>query len=150
MVNVNMEFPWRRIAFVGHSGCGKSTNLNLIMRFYDPQAGGVMFDGIDLREAQLDSLYNQVGIVFQESFLFNMSVRENIRLGKSGATDMEVEEAAKAAELHDIIMQMPEGYDTSSLTGRALSGGQRHRVAIAPGAHRNPTLIVWTKATSGS
>src|SRR6185295_5252531 len=101
-----------RIAFVGHSGCGKSTNLNLIMRFYDPQAGRVTFDGIDLREARLDSLYQQIGIVFQESFLFNTSIRENIRLGKPKASDAEVEAAARAAELHGIVMQMPHGYDT--------------------------------------
>lgn len=150
LVNVNMELPkGSRIAFVGHSGCGKSTNLNLIMRFYDPQAGSVMFDGIDLRDAQIDSLYNQVGIVFQESFLFNMSVRENIRLGKAGATDVEVEEAAKSAELHDIIMQMPDGYDTIvGERGGRLSGGQRQRVAIARALIRNPSLIILDEATS--
>jgi ATP-binding cassette subfamily B protein len=150
LVDVNMELPkGSRIAFVGHSGCGKSTNLNLIMRFYDPQSGSVMFDGIDLREAQIDSLYNQVGIVFQESFLFNMSVRENIRLGKAGATDAEVEAAARAAELHDIIMQMPEGYDTVvGERGGRLSGGQRQRVAIARALIRNPTLIILDEATS--
>jgi ATP-binding cassette subfamily B protein len=150
LVNVNMELPkGTRIAFVGHSGCGKSTNLNLIMRFYDPQAGRVLFDGIDLRDAQVDSLYNQMGIVFQESFLFNMSVRENIRLGKQGATDAEVEEAAKAAELHDIIVQMPEGYETIvGERGGRLSGGQRQRVAIARALIRNPSLIILDEATS--
>ncbi len=82
--NVGMNLPaGSRIAFVGHSGCGKSTKLNLIMRFYDPQAGRITFDGIDLRDAQLDSLYDQIGIVFQESFLFNTTIRENIRLGKT-------------------------------------------------------------------
>ena len=148
--NVSMNLPsGARTAFVGHSGCGKSTNLNLIMRFYDPQVGRVTFDEVDLRTALLDSLYDQVGIVFQESFLFNTSIRENIRLGKSGATDAEVEAAARAAELHDIILQMPEGYETIvGERGGRLSGGQRQRVAIARALIRNPSLIILDEATS--
>jgi ATP-binding cassette subfamily B protein len=150
LVNVTMNLPsGARTAFVGHSGCGKSTNLNLIMRFYDPRAGRVTFDGVDLRSALLDSLYDQVGIVFQESFLFNTSIRENIRLGKSGATDAEVEAAARAAELHDIILQMREGYETIvGERGGRLSGGQRQRVAIARALVRNPSLIILDEATS--
>lgn len=150
LTNVSMDLPsGARVAFVGHSGCGKSTNLNLIMRFYDPQAGRVTFDGIDLREALLDSLYDQVGIVFQESFLFNLSIRENIRLGKAGATDAEVEEAARAAELHEIILRMPGGYETVvGERGGRLSGGQRQRVAIARALIRNPSIIILDEATS--
>ena len=150
LADVSMELPaGERIAFVGHSGSGKSTNLNLIMRFYDPQAGRVTFDGVDLRLAALDSLYDQVGIVFQESFLFNLSVRENIRLGKLGATDAEVEEAARAAELHDILLRMPDGYDTQvGERGGRLSGGQRQRVAIARALIRNPELFILDEATS--
>lgn len=148
--NVGMNLPaGSRIAFVGHSGCGKSTNLNLIMRFYDPQAGRITFDGIDLRDVKIDSLYDQVGIVFQESFLFNATIRENIRLGKSKATDAEVEAAAQAAELHDLVLQMPDGYDTIvGERGGRLSGGQRQRVAIARALIRNPSLIILDEATS--
>ena len=150
LAGVSFELPaGTRVALVGHSGCGKSTCLKLLIRFYDPREGRVLFDGVDLREAGLDSLYEQVGVVFQESFLFNTSVRENVRMGRPGATDVEVEAAARAAEMHDVIMRMPEGYDTFvGERGGLLSGGQRQRVAIARALIRNPSLLVLDETIS--
>ena len=150
LAGVTLEVPaGTRVALVGHSGCGKSTCLKLLMRFYDPREGRVLFDGIDLRDARLDSLYEQVGVVFQESFLFNTTVRENIRLGRPAATDAEVETAARAAEIHEVIVRMPGGYDTLvGERGGLLSGGQRQRVAIARALIRNPSLIILDEATS--
>ena len=120
------------VAFVGPSGSGKSTVLTLLTRFYEPDAGAVAFDGHDVRAASQDSLRGQLGIVFQESILFNTTIRENIRIGKADATDAEIEAAARAAEIHDLIMGMAEGYDTPvGERGGRLSGGQRQRIAIA-------------------
>ncbi|HLX58324.1 MAG TPA: ATP-binding cassette domain-containing protein, partial [Ktedonobacteraceae bacterium] len=148
--DLNLDIPaGANVALVGPSGCGKSTTLNLILRFYDPQQGHVIFDGVDLREAALDSVRGQMGIVFQDNVLFNISIRENIRLGKLAATDAEVEDAAKAAEIHELIMSMPQGYDTVvGERGGRLSGGQRQRVAIARVILRNPAILLLDEATS--
>ncbi len=147
---VTLDIPaGTRVALVGHSGCGKSTCLKLLKRFHDPREGRVLFDGIDLREARLDSLYEQVSVVFQESFLFNTTVRENIRMGRPSATDAEVEAAARAAEIHEVITRMPDGYDTQvGERGGLLSGGQRQRIAIARALVRNPSLLILDEATS--
>src|SRR5262249_57316965 len=105
--------------------------LNLILRLYTPDEGSVTIDGVDVRRVTLESLRVSMAVVFQENMLFNMSIRENIRLGKEGATDEEVEEAARKAEIHSYIMSLPDGFDTQvGERGDTLSGGQRHRIAI--------------------
>ena len=139
----------KRIAIVGPSGSGKSTLLNLILRLYVPDEGRLTIDGVDIRKVTRGSLRRSMAVVFQENMLFNMSIRENIRLGKEGATDEEVEEAAKKAEIHQHILSMPQKYDTSvGERGDTLSGGQRQRIAIARAIIRNPSLLLLDEATS--
>ena len=139
----------KRIAIVGPSGSGKSTLLNLILRLYVPDEGRVTIDGVDVRKVTLDSLRRSMAVVFQENMLFNMSIRENIRLGKEGATDAEVEDAAKKAEIHRYIMSLPQRYDTPvGERGDTLSGGQRQRIAIARAIIRNPSVLLLDEATS--
>lgn len=137
------------VLLVGPSGCGKSTVLNLLMRFYDPQSGTVSIDGRDLQTVTQDSLRQQLSVVLQENFLFNTTIRDNIRMGRRDASDAEVEEAARAAEIHDVITAMPDGYATSvGERGGRLSGGQRQRVAIARAILSNPSVLLLDEATS--
>jgi ATP-binding cassette subfamily B protein len=137
------------VAIVGPSGSGKSTVLNLLMRFYDPTAGRITVDGHDVRDAAQDSWRSQIGLVAQESFLFNTTLRENIRLGRTDATPTEVEAAAGLAELHALIASLPDGYDTVvGERGGRLSGGQRQRVALARALLRHPALLLLDEATS--
>jgi len=139
----------KRIAIVGPSGSGKSTLLNLILRLYQPDEGRLTIDGVDVRRVTIESLRRSMAVVFQENMLFNMSIRENIRLGKEGATDEEVVEAAKKAEIHNYIMSLPQKYDTSvGERGDTLSGGQRQRIAIARAIIRNPSVLLLDEATS--
>jgi ATP-binding cassette subfamily B protein len=139
----------KTIAIVGPSGSGKSTLLNLILRLYVPDEGRVTIDGVDIRRVTRESLRRSMAVVFQENMLFNMSIRENIRLGKEGATDEEVVAAAKKAEIHRYIMSLPQKYDTSvGERGDTLSGGQRQRIAIARAIVRNPSVLLLDEATS--
>jgi ATP-binding cassette, subfamily B, bacterial len=139
----------KRIAIVGPSGSGKSTLLNLILRLYVPDEGRVTIDGVDIRKVTRESLRRSMAVVFQENMLFNMSIRENIRLGKEGATDEEVEQAARKAEIHRYIMSLPKKYDTSvGERGDTLSGGQRQRIAIARAIVRDPSVLLLDEATS--
>ncbi len=141
--------PGERVALVGPSGSGKSTVLQLLLRFYDPQLGQVTVDGHDLRQVTLDSLHGQMAAVFQESFLFAGTIRENIGLGRLGADLEEIRAAARAAEIDEVIAALPEGYETpvGELGGR-LSGGQRQRVAIARAVLRDPAVLLLDEATS--
>ena len=139
----------KRIAIVGPSGSGKSTLLNLILRLYVPDDGRVTIDGVDIRKVTLESLRRCMAVVFQENMLFNMSIMENIRLGKEGATDEEVIEAARRAEIHRYIMSLPQRYDTLvGERGDTLSGGQRQRIAIARAIIRDPSVLLLDEATS--
>jgi ATP-binding cassette, subfamily B, bacterial len=139
----------KSIAIVGPSGSGKSTLLNLILRLYVPDEGRVTIDGVDIRRVTRESLRGSMAVVFQENMLFNMSIRENIRLGKEGASDEEVVEAARKAEIHRYIMSLPQRYDTPvGERGDTLSGGQRQRIAIARAIIRNPSVLLLDEATS--
>ena len=137
------------VALVGASGGGKSTTVDLLMRFHDPQRGRVLIDGRDLRTIDMDDYRSHTAVVSQQPFLFNTSIRENIAYGKPGATMAEIEAAARAANIHDFIATLPEGYDTlAGERGCNLSGGQMQRITIARAIVRDPAILFLDEATS--
>jgi subfamily B ATP-binding cassette protein MsbA len=137
------------VALVGSSGAGKSTTMDLLARFYDPDEGRITFDGIDLREAAVASLRSQLGIVTQETILFHDTVRNNIAYGSPGASDSEIRMAAEAAHALEFVQRLPLGFDAViGERGAKLSGGERQRLAIARALLRNPPILLLDEATS--
>ncbi len=142
-------YPGQMVALVGPTGSGKSSIISLVPRFYDPSSGTVQIDDRDIREYTLSSLRKQIGIVMQETFLFSMSVRENIAYGRSDASMDEIEAAARAAKAHDFIMRMTDGYDTViGERGVTLSGGQKQRLAIARALLVDPRILILDDSTA--
>jgi ABC-type multidrug transport system fused ATPase/permease subunit len=138
------------IALIGSSGTGKSTVVNLLLRFYDPWAGRILIDGQDIRRYTLKSLREQISVVLQEPLLFNRTVRENIAYGKPEASLEEIERAAKAAQAHDFITRLSNGYDSVLSTGGAnLSGGQRQRIALARAILKNAPVLIFDEPLTG-
>lgn len=150
MENFTLEIsPGEKIAFVGPSGAGKSTAFQLLLRFFDPQAGRIIIDGVDIAKARPVEVRTRVGIVPQETVIFGTSARENIRFGRPGATDAEIEAAARAAAADEFIMQLPKGYDTFlGERGTRLSGGQKQRIAIARAILKDAPILLLDEATS--
>jgi ATP-binding cassette subfamily B protein len=141
--------PGEIVALVGPTGSGKSSLVNLMPRFYDVTEGRVLIDGHDVRDLTIASLRDSIGIVQQDVFLFIDTIRENIRYGRTGATDQEVEDAAKAARIHDFIMTLPDGYETwVGERGVTLSGGQKQRISIARTLLLDPAILILDDSTS--
>jgi ATP-binding cassette subfamily B protein len=141
--------PGRTLAIVGPTGAGKSTISRLLFRFYDAQGGSIRIDGHDIRAVTQDSLRAAIGVVPQDTVLFNDTIRYNIAYGRPGATDAEIEQAAKLAQVHDFVMRLPDGYETRvGERGLKLSGGEKQRVAIARTILKDPRILILDEATS--
>ncbi len=141
--------PGETVAFVGPSGAGKSTTFQLLLRFYDPQSGRILVDGVDIARARPEDVRSRIGLVPQDTVLFGASARENIRYGRPGASDAEIEAAARAAAADEFIRALPEAYDTFlGERGARLSGGQRQRIAIARAILKDPPILLLDEATS--
>jgi ATP-binding cassette subfamily B protein len=137
------------VAFVGPSGAGKSTTFQLLLRFYDPASGRIFVDGVDIARADPVAVRSRIGLVPQETMIFGASARENIRYGRPGASDAEIEAAAQAAAADEFIGKLPQGYDTFlGEKGARLSGGQKQRIAIARAILKNPPILLLDEATS--
>ena len=139
----------KTVALVGSSGCGKSTCIQLVQRFYDPAEGEVTLDGVDIRRLNVGWLRDNIGVVSQEPVLFDCSIKENIRFGRIDATDHEIDIACQQANAYDFIQKLPKGYGTMvGERGTQLSGGQKQRIAIARALIRNPQILLLDEATS--
>jgi subfamily B ATP-binding cassette protein MsbA len=150
LTDVSFHIPAGQIvAIVGPSGSGKSTLINLIARFYDVASGQLLIDGHDVRDVTVESLRRQIGIVLQENVLFSGTLEDNLKYGRSEATPAEIQAAASAANAHDFITELPDGYATVvGERGVKLSGGQRQRIAIARAILRDPRILIFDEATS--
>ena len=150
LIDVSFDVePGKLVALVGPSGAGKTTTTYLLARFYDPTTGGVRLDGLDLRDLTVESLSAQIGIVFQDTFLFHASVRQNLLYARPEATDNELVAAARAAYIHEFIDSLPDGYDTVvGERGHRLSGGEKQRIAIARVILKDPRIVILDEATS--
>jgi ATP-binding cassette subfamily B multidrug efflux pump len=147
-VNFTAE-PGQTVAILGTTGAGKSSLVNLIPRFYDTSAGRVMVDGTDVRELEQETLRRKIGVALQEVVLFSGTIRDNIRYGRPEASEDDVITAAKAAQAHDFIVSMPDGYDTQlGQRGVNLSGGQKQRIAIARALLLKPAILILDDSTS--
>jgi ATP-binding cassette subfamily B protein len=147
-ISVDVE-PGEMIGLVGSSGAGKSTLVNLICRLYDPQAGAIMVDGVDLRRVRMEELHAQFGVVLQDTFLFDGTVAENIAYARPGATRQEILRAAWIANAHEFVVKLPDGYDTPiGEGGTRLSGGERQRIAIARAVLHDPRILILDEATA--